>query len=103
MELMVAHGWSDAGRFMRRQRMVRFGFLILPPRDAGSGQARACVSPALSVDTSMKPMAAGRKADAGLADVDSQAGAGSLFDAGSESPRRIHRHYRESPLALPQP
>lgn len=73
-ELMVTLGWSDAGRHMRRQRMMRFGFLILPPRDAGSGQARARVSSALSVDTGVKATAARRKADAGLADVDRQAG-----------------------------
>jgi len=54
--------------------MMRFGFLILPPRNAGTRQARTRVSPALSVDTGVKATAAGRKADAGLADVDRQAG-----------------------------
>ena len=63
----------DAGRFMRRQRMARFGFLILPPRNAGTRQARTRVSPALGVDTSVEAAAAGRKADAGFANVDRQA------------------------------
>ena len=54
--------------------MMRFGFLILPPRNAGSGQTRARVLPSLGVDTGVKATAAGRKADAGLADVDRQAG-----------------------------
>lgn len=70
---MVTVGRRDAGRFLRG-RMARFGFLILTPRNAGSWQARARVSLALSVDTSVKATAAGRKADAGLADVDRQTG-----------------------------
>jgi hypothetical protein len=71
---MTTVGWSDAGLYMRRQRMVRFGFLILPPRNAGSREARTRVSSALGVDTSVKPATAGRKADTGLTDVDRQTG-----------------------------
>jgi hypothetical protein len=72
-ELMVNLGRSDAGRHVLRQRVMSFGFLILPPRNASSGQARTRVSPSLGIDTGVKATAAGRKADAGLADVDRQA------------------------------
>jgi hypothetical protein len=51
-------------------RFLGFGFLIVPPRNASSGQARTRVSPSLSVDTGVEAAVAGRKADTGLADVD---------------------------------
>ncbi len=53
--------------------MMRFGFLILPPRDAGSGQARTLISPPFGIDTDVKATAAGREANAGFADVERQA------------------------------
>ena len=44
--------------------------------------------------------ATNREADAGLAQVDCQAKQELDATAGSESPRGIHRHYGESPLAF---